>query len=322
MLRVASVGVNDDFFELGGESILSIQIISRANQAGLRLTPRDLFEHPTIAQLSRVASRAPAIAAEQGLVTGSFPLTPIEHRFFEQAPVVPGHYNHAMLLELPRPVRPEVLEAAVAALLEHHDALRLRFDQTEDAGGAGWAQTIVGPGDPVPFTHEDLSRQPDGARRAALEARAAELQASLDLTHGPLLRVAQFHLGDEEPDRLLIVIHHAAVDGVSWRILLDDLHRACEQLEDGRAVQLPPKTTSFKAWAEHLAEHARSEEARRARALAGGRARRGSAAAARPAADGSRPRCRQRRRSRGIAGRRRDDGASSGRAEGVPHADQ
>ena len=256
VLRVERVGVNDSFFEMGGDSILSIQIIAKANRAGIRLTPRDLFESPTVARLATIAGTAPAIDAEQGVVSGEVPLTPIQKRFFELEPVQPNHYNHAMLVRLGRPVDPETLREAVKHLLEHHDALRLRVQRS----GGQWSQEIAPEVGEVPFTCEDLSGLPNAEWPKALEARAEQLQASLDLSAGPLMRVAQFRLQPEENDRVLIVIHHMAVDGVSWSILLEDLQTAIEQLERGETARLPAKTTSFLAWAERLREHAASQE--------------------------------------------------------------
>src|SRR5262249_13916689 len=104
----------------------------------------------------------------------------------------------------------------------------------------------------------DLSHLPDAEQTIAIEAAAAALQASLDLTAGPLLKMALFDLGSSKPSRLLVIIHHLAVDGVSWRILMEDLWTACEQLGRGHPVELPPKTTSFRQWAIELSKHAQS----------------------------------------------------------------
>ncbi|HEU0078824.1 MAG TPA: amino acid adenylation domain-containing protein, partial [Longimicrobiaceae bacterium] len=131
LLRVERVGVEESFFELGGDSILSIQVVSRARQRGLVLSPRQLFEHPTVARLAAVAGQARheagAPAAAQGPVTGEAPLTPIQRRFFAQASPAPHHFNQTLLLAPERALDPGRLAGAVAALVAHHDALRLRF---------------------------------------------------------------------------------------------------------------------------------------------------------------------------------------------------
>nr|QEO74621.1 condensation domain-containing protein [uncultured bacterium] len=259
VLGVERVGVEDNFFELGGDSILSIQIIARANQTGLRLTPKQLFQHQTIAELApHVCKGSPAEEAEQGTVTGPVPLTPIQRLFFEQESPAPHHYNQAVMLEVSQPLDPSPLAEAVARLVAHHDALNLRF--VREAGG--WRQFNAAPDGASPFELIDLAALDEVAQRAAIESAAARIQASLDLSAGSLMRVALFHLGAGRPARLLAVIHHLAVDGVSWRILLEDLLTAYEHLSRGEQVRLPPKTTSFKRWAERLAEYAQSEKVR------------------------------------------------------------
>jgi non-ribosomal peptide synthase protein (TIGR01720 family) len=250
------VGIDDNFFELGGDSILSIQVISQANRAGLRLTPKQLFQHQTIAQLATVADTTGTQQSEQGLIIGDVPLTPIQHWFFEQNLSDPHHWNQAVLLELRQPLEPALIESVLQELLKHHDALRLRF-----AGGeSGWQQEIANPDEVAPFTCIDLSSLPPEEREAAFQTAATQLQASLNLSEGPLLRAALFDLGKHQPNRLLLTIHHLAVDGVSWRILIEDFQTAYGQISRDETVALPPKTTSFKQWAERLHEWARSPE--------------------------------------------------------------
>jgi amino acid adenylation domain-containing protein/non-ribosomal peptide synthase protein (TIGR01720 family) len=256
ILGVEQVGIHDNFFTLGGDSILSIQAIAKANQVGLRLTPKQIFEHQTIAQLAATADTTPQIQSEQGLVTGSVPLTPIQHSFFEQNFPEPHHWNQALLLELRQTLDPKLLQQAVQHLLEHHDALRLRFQPEVN----GWQAINAGSDKEAPFTWLDLSTMSEEKQKAVIEATSTQLQASLNLSNGPLMRVVLFNLGHNLlPSRLLLVIHHLAVDGVSWRILLADLQTALEQLSRGEAIHLPPKTTSFKRWAELLQEHGRTK---------------------------------------------------------------
>jgi non-ribosomal peptide synthase protein (TIGR01720 family) len=258
VLGVEQVGVHDNFFELGGDSILSIQVTARANQAGLQLSARQLFQHPTVARLAAVAGRGAVVQAEQGVVEGPVPLTPIQRWFFEQDLPEPHHWNQAVLLEVRQPLDAALLEEAVEHLVGHHDALRLRFEQ----GESGWEQVNAGVNERVPFSWVDLSRLPETEQASAIEAHAAALQASLNLEAGPLVRVAYFDLGEGQPDRALMVVHHLAVDGVSWRILLEDLQVAYGQLKEGANVVLPAKTTSFQHWARRLTEYAQSEVVR------------------------------------------------------------
>ena len=254
VLVLKQVGIHDNFFELGGDSIISMQIIAKANQAGLKLTPKQLFQHQTIAELATVAGIINSVQSEQGLVTGVVPLTPIMHWFFEQNLPELHHFNQSFLLEVPVNLQPELLEQALQKLLSHHDALRLRFVQQDGL----WQQYNSDASD-VSLGIADLSYLPPAEQLKAIEAKADETQRTLNLTDGPLMRVVLFNLGNS-PGRLLIVIHHLAVDGISWRILLEDLSEAYKQLEVGKSIQLPAKTTSFKDWAIRLQDYARSQE--------------------------------------------------------------
>jgi non-ribosomal peptide synthase protein (TIGR01720 family) len=300
------IGVHDSFFELGGDSILSLQVVSRAAKVGLRLTPRQLFERRTIAELAPVVVPL-ATAPQRGpeTVSGPVPLTPIQKRFFAAALPHSEHYNQSVLLApVTKPFEPERLRLAITALWVQHDALRLRFPdphphplshphsprpgegrhrpEEEKVGVSvafpplpggrecGWErgpggegpQQICAPSDTPPgLLQIDLSALPEPLRLTASEAAAGVLQASFDLSRGPLLRAALLSTGDPRGDRLLVILHHLVVDGVSWRILVQDLEEACRQLERGERIALPPKTTSFQSWAEHLREHARSAAA-------------------------------------------------------------
>src|SRR5579859_6069886 len=254
ILRVEQVGIHDNFFELGGDSILSMQIIARATAAGLHLTPRQLFQHQTIATLATLIGQGPDPATEQGLVRGPVPLTPVQHRFFEQDLPDPHHWNQAFYLEVAEPCDPRLLEQAVAAVIRQHDALRLRFVPQD----SGWQQRHGALDPVVPFQWVDLAALSAAEQGAVLQATTSKMQASLHLTAGPVLRVVYFDRGRARPGRLLLVIHHLVVDGVSWRILLEDLQTAYRQLRQGRPVRLPAKTTPFKAWAQRLAEYART----------------------------------------------------------------
>ncbi|WP_138505868.1 non-ribosomal peptide synthetase [Nostoc sp. PA-18-2419] len=256
VLGLEKVGINDKFFELGGDSILSLQVISKANLAGLHLTPKQLFQHQTIAQLATVVSSNISISAEQGSVTGSFPLTPIQRWFFEENFSNPDYYNQAVLLEVQQALNPVILEQVVNYLLQHHDLLRSQFIQESSR----WQARIEEFQQVAPVTVIDLSTLPPESQSAAITATCSELQASLNLS-GQLLQVASLNLGVNQHSRLFIVIHHLVVDGVSWRILLEDLQTAYTQLSQGETIKLPPKTTSFKQWAEQLQQYAQSAPA-------------------------------------------------------------
>jgi amino acid adenylation domain-containing protein/non-ribosomal peptide synthase protein (TIGR01720 family) len=267
VLGAGRVGVHDNFFELGGDSILSIQVVARANREGLRLTPRLVFEHQSVAGLAAAAEAGEAgeggPSPEQGMVVGEIPLTPIQRRFFEQQQVAPHHWNQSVMLSVRGGLRPDQLEEVVGALLAHHDALRMYFvHDARRVGADAWSQHCAGvrDGDVGRVTASiDLAGSDEAELRRRLEEAAAHAQAGFELSAGPLVRVVYFALGENRPGRLLLVIHHLIVEGMSWRILLDDLQRAFEQVREGRAIDLGAKTTSYKEWAEKLTTYARAE---------------------------------------------------------------
>jgi non-ribosomal peptide synthase protein (TIGR01720 family) len=254
VLGVRQVGPHDNFFTLGGDSILSIQVVARANRAGLALSPEQIFEHPTLAELAELVDPGPAAAVVEGPVVGPVPLTPIQLWFFEHGFSAPHHWNQAVFLELRRPFAAPLLRRALEVVGSHHDALRLRFARGA-AGVGGWRQLNAAE-ERTGLAVLDLAALPEARHAEALEEAATALQGSLDLTRGPLLRTALFQRGAGRTDRLLLLFHHLVVDGLSWRIVLEDLRAAYDRLARGLPAALPPKTASFRRWAERLTEHA------------------------------------------------------------------
>jgi amino acid adenylation domain-containing protein/non-ribosomal peptide synthase protein (TIGR01720 family) len=262
VLRVEQVGLEDNFFALGGDSILCIQVVSRARRAGLVLTPRQIFEHPTIAQLAPVAGTmaatgappagSPAAADDEG----DFPLAPIQRWFFERELAAADHWNNSLLLELEPGLQVAALRRAAAAVVARHEALRLRFFRT----AVGWRQRVAAAGEPLPFQIVDLSGlAPEGRAEAILHLGPAT-QASLSIERGPLFRFVVWDLGPRDGRRLHIVVHHLAVDGVSWRVLLEDLDLACGQAGSGGAIDLGPATASYRDWCLGLERQAGTPE--------------------------------------------------------------
>jgi amino acid adenylation domain-containing protein/non-ribosomal peptide synthase protein (TIGR01720 family)/FkbM family methyltransferase len=256
VIGIKKVGINDDFFELGGDSILGIQITSKANQINIIFTPDQLFTYPTVAQLAGIAGTAPLVQAEQETVSGPVPLTPIQQWFFEQNLAEPHHWNQASLFEVRQAVDPSALKKTIQHLLEHHDALRMRFESTSSE----WQQVMDPRCDTIPFWYLDLSELSETEESAIIQSTATELQGSLQLSESPLMRVAFFETGADRPSYLLIIIHHLTIDSVSWRILLDNLDTLYKQIINKQAIQLPPKTTSYKHWAEQITKYAQSAE--------------------------------------------------------------
>jgi amino acid adenylation domain-containing protein/non-ribosomal peptide synthase protein (TIGR01720 family) len=252
-----NIGIHDNFFELGGDSILIIQVVSTAHEAGLRLSAQQVFEHQTIAALANVAVAAEspqALPAEQGTLFGPALLTPVQRWFFKQPVKSRHHYNQSVTLEVPSSVAAEVLAQALDLLIEHHDALRFRLRESNGI----WEQVYAESETNSPFGTTDLSDLPASAQDALTELEAARLQGSLDLSSGPIVRLHLFQLGEGRPARLLFIIHHLAVDGVSWRILFEDFYQACRSLQAGEPVRFPPKTSSFRDWGARLQEFSQS----------------------------------------------------------------
>ncbi|MFG6175962.1 amino acid adenylation domain-containing protein [Halomonas sp. THAF12] len=250
VLGVARVGRHDNFFELGGDSIISLQIVSRLQCDGWRITPRQLFERQTVVELAAVAE---PVEAESEVRTrqaeGDVPLLPIQAEFFAQSMPVRHHWNQAVLLQCREALDIAALREVLAAVGDHHDSLRLRYRQ--DAEGR-WRQSYAAV---TPAQWRELLWVREARDQAQLEALCDAAQRSLDLDEGPLLRVLAIDMADGSR-RLLLVAHHLVVDGVSWRILLEDLQRAYRQALAGEAIALPAKSSSYLDWARTLATYA------------------------------------------------------------------
>ncbi|WP_327666578.1 MULTISPECIES: non-ribosomal peptide synthetase [unclassified Streptomyces] len=236
------VGADDGFFDLGGDSITSIHLVSRALATGLRLTPRDVFEQRTVAGLAATAAARPATGPgpEQDAPTGTLPLTPAMHRLRERGGPI-GAFSQSVLLVTPAGADEKRLTAALQALLDHHDVLRLRLAPD------GPSAEIPPPGSVDAATV--LERIGEPADFADLLDRSASL---LSPRTGELVRAVWCDAGPDRPGRLLLTVHHLAVDGVSWRILCSDLAAAW------RSEELPEPGTSFRHWARLLEREARS----------------------------------------------------------------
>lgn len=276
LLGLERVGVHDNFFELGGDSILGLQVLSRARQAGWRLTPKQLFQAQTIARLADLADPTADTTALTETLDGPVPLTPIQRWFFAQPLRTPNHWNQDIHLDATTPIDPADLAAALVALTDHHDALRLRFTpqpvpadsidspvptdiRTRPVPTDSWQQTHAAPGQPAPL---QLLTAPAGVDLETWIAPAvAAAHASLDITRGPLWRVLLV-TRQGAPARIVVIVHHLAVDGLSWRILVEDLELALTQRAAGRPIALPTKTSSFKTWSDRLHAHAAGDTLR------------------------------------------------------------
>ncbi|MFT2018501.1 amino acid adenylation domain-containing protein, partial [Streptomyces sp. 796.1] len=290
LLRLPEVGAHESFFALGGDSITSIQLVSAARRAGWVITPRQVFEHRTVAALALVATPAPRdAAAEHDAGTGTVPLTPVMHALRERGGDL-RTYSQSLLVTVPAAAGPERLLGALRTVLDHHGMLRASLvtaQGTADAdppgapqagppsdpssdpqapAGEPWALEVAPPGAVdaarvlrrVPVPADDPQ-----ALRAAVRSASREATESLDPARGEVFRAVWFDRGPAAPGRLLLLAHHLVVDAVSWRVLLPDLVQAWQGSADdpGRAVELPPVEVSFRTWARALTAKATERRA-------------------------------------------------------------
>ncbi|MEU0674544.1 amino acid adenylation domain-containing protein [Streptomyces sp. NPDC006172] len=252
-----TVGADDSFFDLGGDSILAMQVVSRVREAGLVVSAREVFRLRTASALAEaardIAGQTAAEAADAGL--GVAPLSPLGAELLSRGGVFDG-FHQAILLELPDGLDDRILTAALQAVADRHDLLRATLVRGDGVPHLA----IPAPGSPqaVParLTRAALPACADPDRRAALTAAAEAARAELAPERGVVLRAVRLATPADERDQLLLVAHHLVIDAVSWRIILPDLVTATEALVAGRPATLPPVPTSYRTWA-----RARSAEA-------------------------------------------------------------
>jgi amino acid adenylation domain-containing protein/non-ribosomal peptide synthase protein (TIGR01720 family) len=246
VLQREHVGIRRNYFELGGDSITAIQIVGRLKREGWSIAVRDLFEHPTVEGLAfRLQHAVPPPTTIEPLLAGA-PLSPVQKWFFEFHKGPTHHFNQSVLVKSRESINPDRLRAALDALSERHDALRTVFP------GSG------------SHRRQELNKvRPDlsvvdlrGHDPSLLESHAAAAQSQCDLARGPLVSAVIFRCDDE--DRLLIVAHHLIIDGISWRILLDELQVAYRQLTAGKTIDLGPRPLAWQRWVLALHDRARS----------------------------------------------------------------
>ncbi|MEU2361292.1 amino acid adenylation domain-containing protein [Streptomyces noursei] len=265
VLGLPAVGADDAFFTLGGDSITAIALVSRVRETGLEIALRDVFAHKTPAALAAALRESEEgdrpTGEEHGAANGEFPPTPIMHWLRETGGPV-NRFSQSVLLRTPAEADQERLTAAVRTLLDHHDALRMRMT-FEDDPATPWSGTVQPPASVDAarlFSRIDISRADEATAHAMIaEARDTAL-GRLDPAAGVMLQAVWCDAGSERPGRLLLAVHHLAVDGVSWRILLPDLATAWEAVTAGRRPELPAVGTSFRTWAHDLARLAQSPD--------------------------------------------------------------
>ncbi|SHE68987.1 non-ribosomal peptide synthase domain TIGR01720/amino acid adenylation domain-containing protein [Seinonella peptonophila] len=253
LLEVESIGIDDSFFSLGGDSILAIQVVAELFRHGWKLEVSQLLQYPTIRELAPQLTAEHPIESKETEESGEVNLTPIQHWFFQLPFADRNHWNQAVMLTQSERWNDKSIKSAVHDLVIHHDALRMCYRFT----GNEVTQLNQAESDHC-YTIEHLIWDGKQAQKEWIRNEANRLQRSLSLEKGPMLCFVIF----ETPNQhfLLMIIHHLIVDGLSWRILLEDFHAAYQAYERGEAVRLLPKTTSFQAWSRQLQQYATGDE--------------------------------------------------------------
>ncbi|MET7620505.1 condensation domain-containing protein [Streptomyces sp. NPDC005408] len=263
LLAIDEIGPEDNFFRLGGDSIIALQMVTLARRSGLALNVPDIFKHPTIAALTaRDAHALPAVERVPVIRSTKPGLSPMQLWFLEGQPAEALHqYNFAKLIAVPAGISSGDVRALATSLFTRHASLRLRFDRIGDS----WQ------GVELPLDEElvqravqliDLRGLPPELAEAAVTTHSNAVQAKFDVRIGPLFRLVSYDHGLDRPGELLIAAHHLLVDGVSWRVLLDDIEAALAQLAAGEPTASEPGSDALQAWLAALRQYAASDRLR------------------------------------------------------------
>ncbi|OLG07559.1 Long-chain-fatty-acid--CoA ligase [Bacillus paralicheniformis] len=252
VLGVEKVGIEDSFFELGGDSIKALQVSARLGRFDLKITAGDLFRHPTIKEAAPLIRKTER-NIDQRPIEGEVPWTPVQRWFLAQHIEERQHFNQSVMLHSSEGFQEQPLRTALQHLVIHHDALRMTI--IDDGGQLQQFNRGIH-GELYSLNIRDLSKTAQWEK--LIEDEVADLQRSIHLQTGPLLKAGLFNT--MSGTYLFLTIHHLVVDGVSWRILLEDLSAAYSQAAAGQPVQLPRKTDSYQYFANRLAEYAESSK--------------------------------------------------------------
>ncbi|MCY8080698.1 non-ribosomal peptide synthetase, partial [Bacillus haynesii] len=252
VLGVDKVGIEDSFFELGGDSIKALQVSARLGRFDLKITASDLLRHPTIKETAPFIRKTER-SIDQRPIEGEVPWTPVQRWFLAQHIEERQHFNQSVMLHSSEGFQEQPLRTALQHLVIHHDALRMTIS---DDGGRLQQFNRGIHGELYSLNIRDLSKTAQWENM--IEDEVADLQRSIHLQKGPLLKAGLFNT--RSGAYLFLTIHHLVVDGVSWRILLEDLSAAYSQAAAGQPVQLPRKTDSYQYFANRLSEYAESSK--------------------------------------------------------------
>ncbi|WP_329022623.1 non-ribosomal peptide synthetase [Streptomyces sp. NBC_01423] len=255
VLRLPEIGHDDDFFEVGGDSLHAIRVVDRARKAGIGITPAQFIANPTIAGLAAVATD-PGAPGTGPAETGTVPLVPSNLAFQERDFADKHLYTHIFMFETLETLDPRLMERAVAAVVSHHDSLRISFPKD----GGAYRVKVHERFEQQLFTFADLSALDSAAQDLAFRRLDAKLHRKVDFENGPLLHFALVRFGAGRPDRFVAIVHHQLMDNSSWGVLTEDLQAAYLAVAEGEEPRLSPATASFAQWARNLDALARSAE--------------------------------------------------------------
>ncbi|MBC8769911.1 amino acid adenylation domain-containing protein [Arenibacter sp. BSSL-BM3] len=255
VLNMTPIGVYDNFFEIGGDSILSIQIVAKARSKNIMLKANQIFENQTIADLALFSNIGTLDIIEEQSVEGNVSLTPIQHWFFNTHQNAPHYWNQMVRLLNVGKLDWSIIQLAIEELVYYHDALRLKFVKTE------YWKAIVNSKDEIKvFRLEDVSFISDtGEQDIKIQELLVAVQESAKLSDGQLFKCIYFNCGETQENQVFLIAHHLVIDVVSWNILFNDLNVAINQIQDNKPLLFTGKTASIEKWGEYLKELSKSK---------------------------------------------------------------
>ncbi|OWO87090.1 non-ribosomal peptide synthetase [Photorhabdus luminescens] len=251
VLGLQHISIEDNFFRIGGDSIVSIQLVSKLRQAGFSLQVKSIFEAPTVARLAQLlalSSPTVNVLAEQGLLSGEFSLLPIQQTFFDWNWPHPHHWNQAFMIQIPGNIKSAQIKQTLIMLAERHDMLRARFIDTENGYHQYYSKEM--PSSYSLLYHCDVR----GLNKEALHQQLTQWQSGFDYNNGPLWQAGHLTGYTDGSARLFFAFHHLIIDAVSWRIIAEHMHLLLQ------GMTLPPKTSSYRQWVTAVHHYAQQHQ--------------------------------------------------------------
>ncbi|MDC0601774.1 amino acid adenylation domain-containing protein [Aliiglaciecola sp.] len=249
ILGIEEVGIDDNFFDLGGDSIVNIQIVAACRKQGIDLTPQQIFDYPTIRELSKVIGTIVNIRATQGEVTGEFALLPSQKRYLSGHPVTPSRFSQVVVLDVKNVIEKRILQESLVKLLKQHDGLRTLLAFNNNV----WQQNMVSSDNACVHVETSIVRVSDDfGWSQIIDETMKHLTLKLDLVKPQLVALSVLHDEVSKTNKWVLVINHLVCDGVSWWILLNDLESCITSLKNDKEISLPEKTCSLIQWRDGL----------------------------------------------------------------------